>query len=386
MRETFLPFAKPFLEELEINEVVDSLQSGWITTGPKTKRFETQLADYLQAPHALCLSSATAGLHLALAALALRPEDEVITTPLTFAATLNVVEIVGATIKLIDVERDTYNMDVSQLADAITPQTKVIMPVHFAGAPVDLDPIYDLAQQHGIRVIEDAAHSIGASYKGKKLGSFGDVQVFSFHPNKNITTGEGGCVAVRDNALAEKICLMRFHGMDREAWDRFGKKGHQHYEIVCPGFKYNMLDIQAAIGIHQLPRLDQFIDHRRELVARYQEKMADWPWLILPQAPHFEHRHAWHLFAPTINPEATQISRDTLIAELKNHNIGTGLHYRPAHLYPYYRDKYGFKPNDFPNAEHIGNHILSLPLFPHMSVAEQDDVIDALQTIFHAAS
>ena len=382
MRDSFLPFSRPSITDAEINEVVDSMKSGWITTGPKTKQFETMLANYFDAPYAMCLSSATAGLHLVMSALDLKPEDEVITTPMTFAATLNVIEIAGAKVKLVDADK-TYNMDVTQLRAAITPNTKAIMPVHFTGASVDLDPVYALAKEFNLRVIEDAAQAIGTEYKGKKIGSFGDTQVFSFHPNKNITTGEGGCVVTRDAKLAKKFCLMRFHGMDREAWDRFGKKGNQYYQIVYPGLKYNMMDIQSAMGIHQLPRLESFIIRRTQLAKRYYALLKDQPWFTLPVEPSFEHRHAWHLFAPLLNTAETGITRDQLMTTLKERNIGSGLHYQAIHLYPYYQDKYGFKSGDFPIAEHIGNHIISLPLFPDMTDAEQDDVIAALNDIFN---
>jgi dTDP-4-amino-4,6-dideoxygalactose transaminase len=224
------------------------------------------------------------------------------------------------------------------------------MPVHFGGLPVDLDPLYELADKHGLRVIEDAAHAIGTEYKGKRIGAFGDTQVFSFHPNKNMTTGEGGCVVTRNDKLAEKIALLRFHGMDREAWNRFGKSGSQHYEIITPGFKYNMMDIQAALGLHQLPALDSFIKRRTELALRYQKLLADWPQWTHPGTPAFAHRHAWHLYAPLINPAAAGMDRDAFMQGMKQRNIGTGLHYRAAHLYPYYREHYGFKPGDFPNA------------------------------------
>ncbi|WP_235826892.1 DegT/DnrJ/EryC1/StrS family aminotransferase [Facilibium subflavum] len=382
MRDTFLPFAKPSISEEAIAEVVDSLRSGWLTTGPKLQKFESMLQSYVNAPHALCLSSATAGLQLALMALNLQPEDEVITTPMTFAATLNVIEMVGATVKLVDVSKDTYNIDVEQIKSAITPKTKAIMPVHFAGLPVDLDPIYDLAEKHGLYVIEDAAHAIGAEYKGKKIGSFGDIQVFSFHPNKNMTTGEGGCVITRDDQIAKHIMLTRFHGMDREAWNRFGKSGSAHYQIVYPGFKYNMMDLQAALGIHQLPLLDEFIQKRTQLANRYLDKLQGFDYLILPKEPAYEHKHAWHLFAPMVNPAKTDLTRDQFMQKLKSMNIGCGIHYEAAHLYPYYADKYGFKEGDFPNAEFIGKHVISLPLFPDMTETEQDEVIDALTCIF----
>jgi len=382
MTDEFLPFSRPSISREAINEVVACLESGWITTGPRVKKFEEELKRYFNAPHALALSSATAGLHLALLALELKPGDEVITTPMTFAATLNTIVLAGGRPVLVDVELDTYNMDVSKLAGAITKQTRAIMPVHFAGLPVDLDPLYELADKHGLRVIEDAAHAIGTEYKGKRIGAFGDTQVFSFHPNKNMTTGEGGCVVTRDDQLADKIALLRFHGMDREAWNRFGKSGSQHYEIVLPGFKYNMMDIQAALGLHQLPALDGFIKRRTELALRYQKIFAGWPQWTRPGTPEFAHRHAWHLYTPLINPAAAGMDRDAFMQGMKQRNIGTGLHYRAAHLYPYYREHYGFKPGDFPNAESISDRIVSLPLFPGMRDADQDRAIAAMADLF----
>lgn len=382
MRDAFLPFSKPTISQQAIDEVVDSLQSGWITTGPKVKKFEEALVQYCQAPHALALSSATAGLHLALIAAGVTEGDEVITTPMTFACTLNVIEIVGATVKLVDVDKNTYNIDVNKIEAAITPKTKVIMPVHFAGAPVDLDVIYALAKKYNLIVIEDAAHAIGTEYKGKRIGSFGDIQVFSFHPNKNMTTGEGGCVTTRDDAVAKNISLTRFHGMDREAWNRFGKHGSPHYKIIYPGFKYNMMDIQAAIGLHQLPELDVFIDKRKALVDRYNELLGDFKYLRLPQAPQYPHRHAWHLFAPTINAEHTDLTRDEVVSMLKERNIGASVHYEATHLYPYYAEKYGYKQGDYPNAEDIGANVFSLPLFPLMTFEDQDDVVAALKDVF----
>lgn len=382
MEEPFLPFSRPGITREAIDEVVACLESGWITTGPRTRRFEEALQAYLGAPRVLALSSATAGLHLALLGLDLKPGDEVITTPMTFAATLNTIVLAGGRPVLVDIEDNSYNIDVGQIESAISPRTRAIVPVHFAGCPVDLDPLYALAGKHDLRVIEDAAHAIGAGYKGRRIGSFGDVQVFSFHPNKNMTTGEGGAVSTRDDELASKIALLRFHGMDREAWDRFGKKGSQHYEIVVPGFKYNMMDIQAALGLHQLPLLDGFIARRTELASRYLELLRDWAQWTLPSSPAFEHRHAWHLFAPLLNPEQAGVDRDAFMAEMKTRNIGTGLHYRAAHLYPYYREQYGYRAGQFPNAEAVSERIVSLPLFPAMTDADQDRVIDAMRNLF----
>ncbi len=382
MSEEFLPFSKPSISRAAIDEVVACLESGWITTGPRVAKFTENLKEYLNAPYVLPLASATAGLHLALLALDLQPGDEVITTPLTFAATLNTIILAGGKPVLIDIDPATLNMDLNQLEDAITAKTRVILPVHFAGLPVDLDVLYNIADIHGLRVIEDAAHAIGTEYKGKKIGSFGDTQVFSFHPNKNMTTGEGGCVVTQDEELAKKISLLRFHGMDREAWNRFGKNGNQHYEIVVPGFKYNMMDIQAALGLHQLVELDSFIERRTELAKRYQEALSDWLQWSLPQNPAFEHKHAWHLYTPLLNELPAKMHRDEFMQKMKEKNIGTGLHYRAAHLYPYYREKFGFMPGDFPHAESAGERIVSLPLFPSMTDAEHDRVLDVMYSIF----
>lgn len=380
--QDFLPFSRPSISRAAIDEVVSCLESGWITTGPRVAQFTENLKEYLGAPWVLPITSATAGLHLALLAMDLKPGDEVITVPLTFAATLNVIILSGAKPILVDIDPNTLNMDLGQLEDAITEKTRVIMPVHFAGLPVDMDALYQIAEKNGLRVLEDAAHAIGAEYKGKKIGSFGDTQVFSFHPNKNMTTGEGGCVATRDAELAKKIGLLRFHGIDREAWNRFGKSGSQDYEIVLPGFKYNMMDIQAALGLHQLRELDSFIERRTELVNRYQEVLADWPQWTLLSEPSFSHRHAWHLYTPLLNEEVG-MERDQFMTKMKEKNIGTGLHYRAVHLYPYYRQEFGFAPGDFPHAENICERIVSLPLFPSMTDAQHDRVIDVMYSVFH---
>jgi len=381
MSEAFLPFSRPDINQDAIDEVVACLSSGWITTGPRVAQFTADLQAYLQCQHVLPLSSATAGLHLALLAMNLLPGDEVITTPLTFAATLNVIVLAGAKPVLVDIDSATRNMDPNLLEDAITDRTRVIMPVHFAGLPIDMDAIYEIANRHSLRVLEDAAHAIGTEYRGRKLGSFGDTQVFSFHPNKNMTTGEGGCVTTRDEKLAKTISLLRFHGMDREAWNRFGKTGSQDYEIIMPGFKYNMMDIQAALGIHQLKALDNFIERRTELANRYQEVLADWEEWELPIEPHYAHRHAWHLYVPLLQTDLVGMTRDVFMQRMKEKNIGTGLHYRAVHLYPYYREQFGFNPGDFPKAESVCERIVSLPLFPLMTDAEQDRVIDVMFSI-----
>ncbi len=383
MSEEFLPFSKPSISEAAIEDVVTCLRSGWITTGPRVAQFTEDLKAYAGAPYALPLASATAGLHLALLAMDIQPGDEVITTPLTFAATLNTIVLAGAKPVLVDIDPRTLNMDVNLIEDAITDRTRVIMPVHFAGLPVDLDVIYEIANRRGLRVLEDAAHSIGAEYKGKRIGSFGDTQVYSFHPNKNMTTGEGGCVVTRDQALADQIARLRFHGIDRQAWNRYGKSGSQDYEIVLPGFKYNMMDIQAAIGIHQLRELDGFVERRNVLAKRYQEALSDWKQWTLPEAPAYDHLHSWHIYTPLINEAEAGMDRNQFMEAMKERNIGTGLHYRAVHLYPYYRQAFGFKLGDFPQAEDVCDRIVSLPLFPRMTDAELDRVLDVMYNIFN---
>lgn len=383
--QEFLPFSRPSISQAAIDEVVACLRSGWITTGPRVAKFEAALKDYLGAPHVLVLSSATAGLHLALLALKLQPGDEVITTPLTFAATLNAIVLAGGRPVLVDVEPATYNLDVTKVADAVTPRTRAIVPVHFAGLPVDLDPLYGLAEDEDIRIIEDAAHAIGAEYQGRRIGSFGDTQVFSFHPNKNMTTGEGGAVSTRDDAVAKQVALLRFHGIDREAWNRFGRKGTQDYEVVTAGYKYNMMDLQAALGLHQLAELDSFIARRTVLAERYQSLLKDWPQWTLPGTPAYAHRHAWHLYTPVINPAAAGMDRAVFMLAMQEQQIGTGLHYRAAHLYPYYRESFGFAPGEFPHAESVADRIVSLPLFPAMTERDQDRVVDTMARLFKRA-
>ncbi len=383
MSNEFLPFSRPSISQAAIDEVVDCLKSGWITTGPRVAKFTEALQTYFDAPYVLPLMSATTGLHLALLAMNLEPGDEVITTPLTFAATLNTIVLAGGKPVLVDIDPHTLNMDMNLLEAAITDRTRVLLPVHFAGLPVDLDPLYQLAKHRGLRVLEDAAHAIGTEYKGKRIGSFGDTQVFSFHPNKNMTTGEGGCIVTRDAQLAEQVARLRFHGVDRQAWNRYGKSGNQDYEIVLPGYKSNMTDIQAAIGIHQLNELPGFIARRNELADRYHEALSDWLQWTLPKRPDFEHLHSWHIYTPLINAEVAGMDRDAFISAMKDKNVGTGLHYRAVHLYPYYRQAFGFNEGDFPLAENVCERIVSLPLFPLMTDAEHDKVLDVMYTVFN---
>jgi dTDP-4-amino-4,6-dideoxygalactose transaminase len=381
IRDTFLPFSRPAIGDAEIAELVDSLRSGWITTGPKVERFSQMFAQYVGAKHAAALSSATAGLHLALLAHGIGPGDEVITTPLTFAATVNMIVLVGATPVLADIDRNTLQVRPEAIAAKITARTRAIILVHYVGDAADLDPILDLARTGRITVIEDAAHAAGTEYKGKRIGSFDTTSVFSFHPNKNITTGEGGMLVTPDPEIFERVSLLKFHGMDRNAWKRFAKQGSPRYDIAMPGFKYNMMDIQAALGIHQLPRLEGFIAERARLAHRYHDAFADLDALILPTRAPYPTRHAWHLYTPLVNLDALRIDRDQFMHELKERNIGVGLHYTAVHEFSFYRDRYHWRPEDYPEAHFVSERIMSLPLFPGLADSDQDDAIAAVRDI-----
>ncbi|MBT1075190.1 DegT/DnrJ/EryC1/StrS family aminotransferase [Geobacter grbiciae] len=381
MRSEFLPFSKPTIDDDEINEVVASLKSGWITTGPKVKRFEEAFKAYVGAPYAVPLSSATAGLHLTLLALKLDEGDEIITTPMTFASTVSMIVLCGAKPVLVDIEPGTLNINAAKIREKITPRTKAIIPVHFAGQSCDMDPIFALAKEFGLTVIEDAAHAAGTEYKGKRIGSLDSISIFSFHPNKNITTGEGGMVCTPDEALAEEVSLLKFHGMSREAWKRFAASGTPNYDILLPGYKYNMMDIQAAIGIHQLPKLDGFIEKRREIAEFYNAAFAGVDELATPALAPYVQRHAWHLYTPLVRVEKLTIDRDTFMAELKNLNIGTGLHYKAIHHHAWYRENMPVPAGSLPNADYASDRILSLPLFPTMTMDDARDVVEAVNTV-----
>jgi len=381
MRKTFLPFARPSIGEEEIAELLDTLRSGWITTGPKVERFTAAFAEFVGGRHAIAVSSATAGLHVALLALGVGPGDEVVTTPMTFVATLNTIVHCGARPVLADVDAATLNIRVEEIERRLSPRTKAIVPVHYVGQPADLDPILELAASRGVAVLEDAAHAVGAEYKGRRIGSFPTTSVFSFHPNKNMTTGEGGMVVSEDEAVFERASLLKFHGMDRESWKRFAKAGSPRYDVAVPGFKYNMMDIQAALGLHQLKRLDGFLRERERLAGRYDEALADLPGLILPQRVAYPVRHAWHLYTPLLDLDRLSIDRDRFMDELKKRNIGTGLHYTAAHEFSYYASGFGWRPEDFPEAHFVSERIVSLPLFPGLTEADQGDVIEAVSDV-----
>jgi len=372
---SFLPFARPCLNEESYRDVEAVLRSGWLTTGPRVAQFEKDLSAYFGGRSVRCVASATAGLQLALMAIGLKPGDEVITTPLTFVATLNTIVQAGGRPVLVDIDPDTRNMDVKLLKKAVTKKTRAIVPVHFAGLPVDMDELYAIAKEHNLRIIEDCAHAIGAAYKGRKIGAFGDIQVMSFHPNKNMTTGEGGAVVTDDKEVLQRIEQLRFHGIDREAFNRFSKTGSQHYDVVVPGFKYNMMDIQAAIGLQQLPMLDGFIEKRKAWVEQYYKQLGNLKNLSLPSDPAYDHCHAWHLLTVLVD------ERDAFIDKMKEKSIGIGMHYVSAHLFTYYRETFGFKKGDFPHAEKVGAQICSLPLFPSMIEVEFERVVAAIRDI-----
>jgi dTDP-4-amino-4,6-dideoxygalactose transaminase len=381
LRTDFLQFSRPTIEDDEINEVVESLRSGWITTGPKVKIFEDAFRNYTGARFAVPLNSATAGLHLAMLALGISPGDEVITTPMTFAATVNMIVRAGATPVFVDIEPGTLNIDTGKIREKITGRTRAIVPVHFAGQPCDMDPIFRIAADFDLKVLEDSAHAVGTIYKGRMIGSLDSVSVFSFHPIKNITTGEGGMLCTADEQIAEEVSLLKFHGMSREAWKRYSAQGTPNYDIVLPGFKYNMLDIQAALGIHQLKKLERFIERRTEIADYYNEAFAEVDELVIPSPVPYDHRHAWHLYTPLIKIEKLSIDRDTFMGELKKHNIGTGLHFKAVHHHPYYRKTLEIPEGELPNADYASDRILSLPLFPAMTKDDAGDVVEAVKNV-----
>uniref|UniRef100_A0A7V4DWU7 DegT/DnrJ/EryC1/StrS aminotransferase family protein n=1 Tax=Dictyoglomus thermophilum TaxID=14 RepID=A0A7V4DWU7_DICTH len=376
MRNKFIPFSPPWIGEEEINEVVDTLKSDWITTGPKVIKFEEEFCRYFNSPSALALNSCTAALHTALVTLGIGPGDEVVTTPMTFCASVNVIEHVGAKPVLVDVESDTLNIDPNKIESAITNKTKAILPVHYSGHPVELDTIYDIAEKYNLYVVEDAAHAIHAKYKGRFIGSSNNPVCFSFYATKNLTTAEGGMLT-GDPDFIERARIISLHGMSKDAWKRYSKEGSWYYEVVYPGFKYNMTDIQASIGLWQLNKLESFQRRRREIVNMYNSAFKDIEALRTPiERPEVE--HSWHLYVLRLNLEMLRIDRNQFIEELKNRNIGTSVHFIPIHLHPYYRDKYGFKPNDFPVAYENYLKIISLPLYPRMSNEDVYDVIEAV--------
>ncbi|MBX3025437.1 DegT/DnrJ/EryC1/StrS family aminotransferase [bacterium] len=373
-----VPFSRPAIGEEEIAEVVACLRSGWITSGPRTAQFEREFAARHGAAEALAVTSATAGLHLAMLALDLRPGDEVITTPLTWPATVNAIVLAGGTPVLVDVEAETLNIDPRLIAGAVTPRTRAVLPVHYAGQPCDLDAV--AAAAPGARLIEDAAHAAGASYRDQPIGSR-DTAIFSFHPIKNMTTGEGGMVTTNDPALARRLRLLRFHGVERDAWKAYGGAQLPLYDVVEPGLKYNLTDIQSAIGLHQLRKLDAFNAERARLAARYDAALRDVPALRpLGRAAH-SCTHAHHLYVVLVDPARLAIDRNAFMAEVIAADVGLGLHFTAVHELTYYRRLLGDLRPVLPVATDASARLFSLPLFPGLSDAEHDRVVEVVADV-----
>ena len=376
--ERFLVFGAPALGEPEIDEVVDSLRSGWLGTGPKVARFEDDFRAYKSWGHAVAVNSCTAALHLSMLALGLSAGDEVVTTSLTFCATVNAVIHAGATPVPVDVDPVTMNLDPGQVAAAVTPRTRAILPVHFAGRPCDMKALQAIARDHDLALVEDCAHAIEAEYHGRPTGTFGDFGCFSFYVTKNVVTGEGGMVLAGSEEHAARIKALALHGMTRDAWRRFSDEGYRHYLVTEAGFKYNMMDLQAAIGIHQLARVESNWERRRAIWQRYDEALSGLP-LVTPAAPEPETRHALHLYTILIDEERAGVSRDVFLERMTWHNVGVGVHYLCLAEHPYYRQALGWRADDFPQATRIGRQTVSLPFSAALSDADVADVIAAVE-------
>ncbi len=380
MSSPFLPLSRPSISEQEIAAVADVLRSGWITTGAKNAELEQAVRDYTGCQHAVALSSATAGMHLLLHAMNIGPGDEVITPSMTWVSTPNQIELRGAKPVFADVDRDSLMVTRQHVEPLITPRTKLIIPVHYAGAALDLDPLHELAGQHGIALVEDAAHAMGAHYKNSAIGGKG-TSIFSFHPIKNITTGEGGMLCTDDAGLAEQVRQLRFHGLGVDAFDRETHGRAPQAEVLQPGYKYNLPDMNAVLGIGQLARLDELNRKRAELAMLYLDLLRDVDEIEPLQVPEYAMTHCWHLFIVRIDTERAGMTRDEFMQALKEKQIGTGLHFRAAHTQKYYREKADLGPLSLPNTEWNSERICSLPLFPDMSAAEVERVVDAIKDI-----
>jgi len=376
----YIVFGSPLIEEEEINEVVDSLKSGWIGTGPKVARFENLIKDYVGAKYAVALNSCTAGLNLSLISLGIGAGDEVITTPLTFCATANSIIHSGAKPVFVDIDEKSMNIDVSKIEQAITKKTKAIMPVHFAGRPCEMDAIRAIALKYDLKVIEDAAHALGAEYRGKKIGGISDITCFSFYVTKNIVTGEGGMITTNDEKVADKIKILSLHGMSRDAWHRYSDSGYKHYQVEYPGYKYNMMDLQAAIGIHQIAKIDRLDQRRQELWDFYNEELKGLP-ITLPTREMDGCKHALHLYTILVDKERAGLSRDEFMQEMHERGIGSGVHFIPVHMHKYYQEKLNYKKGDYPVAEYIGDRTVSIPLSAKITTEEAEKIVDTIKNI-----
>ena len=377
---SFIPFHVPQVDDEEISSVVETLKSGWLTTGVKVKRFEEEFARYLGSAHAIAVNSCTAALHLALEALGIEEGDEVIVPTMTFTATAEVVLYFQAKPVLVDCRPDTFNIDRDGVERAITAKTKAIIPVHFGGQPCDMASIVEIARRNKLFVVEDAAHALPAKYRGQTIGTIGDITCFSFYATKTITTGEGGMATTENPEWAARMRMMSLHGISHDAWKRYTKEGSWYYEVLSPGFKYNLTDIGAAIGIEQLKKCDKFGAARTRIASAYNERFSDLPGIQIPFCDP-DIQHAWHLYVIQLEPQRLTINRDQFIEALKDRGIGTSVHFIPLHLHPYYRDKFGYAANDFPNASEIYQRIISLPIYPKMTDANIEQVSEAVRSI-----
>jgi len=380
VRSDFLPFSRPSIGEKDIAAVVDVLRSGWLTTGPKTAEFEQAFCDYAGCPGAVALSSATAGMHLVLEALGIGPGDEVITPSMTWVSTVNLIVLAGATPVFVDVDRDTLMASPESIKACLTARTRLIVPVHFAGAPVDIGPIRELAASNNVFLVEDAAHALGTQCRGERIGSSG-TSIFSFHPIKNITTGAGGMFCSDDSQLVDRIRRLKFHGLGVDAYDRHTQGRSPQAEVLEPGFKYNMTDISAALGTSQLARVDAFNRRRTDLAMRYRERLEQIDEILPLRDPPYPIKHAWHLFIVRLDTDKARLSRDDFMRELKGRNIGTGLHFRAVHLQKCYLESMGTRRGTLPNTEWNSDRICSLPLFPDMTFDDVDDVVKSIKEV-----
>lgn len=375
MNNDFIAFHRPFITDEEINEVVDTLRSGWLSMGPKTIRFEEEFKKYVGTKYCVSINSWTAGGHLALEAIGLKAGDEVIVPTMTFPATAEIVCYFGAKPVIVDVQRDTMNISVEQIEKNITSKTKAIIPVHYAGQPCDMDEITALAEKHNLTVIEDAAHALPASYKGKKIGSISRVTVFSFYATKTLSTGEGGMICTDDEDIAKRTTLMRMHGINRDAWKRYSESGSWNYEVVAPGFKYNFTDIQASLGLSQLNKLEMMWQARKDIVALYNNAFANNE--LIETLPEKEHREsAWHLYPIRLKLEGLNITRERFIEELRHFGVGAAVHFMPVHKHIFYKNHLNLKESDYPVAEDIFPRLLSLPVYPGLTTQQVEKVID----------
>jgi len=380
--EEFLIFGAPLISDEEEREILSCLRTGWLGTGPKVAQLEREFRDYKGAPYAVAVNSCTAALHLSMLAAGIGPGDEVITTALTFCATVNTIIHAGAKPVLVDVDPATFNIDPREVAAKITSHTIAVIPVHFAGLACDMDALVTIARRRGLMIVEDCAHAVETTYKGKQAGTFGNFGCFSFYVTKNMTTGEGGMILTTDERHADRLKILALHGMSKDAWRRFSDEGYKHYYVVECGYKYNMMDIQAAIGIHQLRRIQKNWERRQEIWATYQREFSGLP-LTLPAQPDEGTRHAYHLYTVLINPERTNLTRDQFIADMTAENIGVGVHYQSIPVHPYYQERFGWRPEDYPHSLRIGQQTVSLPLSPKLTDHDVADVIRAVHKVLH---